>query len=253
MEEKMTSPKKTARLAGLLYLITVCTTLYAHIYVPSQIFVRGDAVATTNNILANEFLFRSCIVVSLIEAAVFLFLVLALYRLLKEVNHHLARLMVALAGVQIPVAFVLATCKLTALMILKSDVSLTVSAGQLPHLAMLFLEIVGYGNATLALFGGLWLFPFGLLVYKSRFIPRIPGVLLIIAGTGYTFGSLLSLLFPDYGQPQVMPFIFFCLGEISMMLWLLIKGVKAHVSIEVISETKTVIRPSAAKTKEFIE
>ena len=252
MEQKMTSLKNTARVAGLLYLIIVFTALYAHIYVPSQIFVRGDADATTNNILANEFLFRTCIVVSLIEATIFLFLVLGLYRLLKEVNNHLAGLMVALVGVQIPVAFVLATFKLTSLMILKSDVS-NILSSQLPGLAMLFLEINGYGNATLALFGGLWLIPFGLLVYKSRFIPRIFGVLLIIAGTGYTFDSLISMLFPDYGQPRILAFIFFGLGEISIMLWLLIKGVKDHISIEVISETKTTIRSSAVKMKEYIE
>lgn len=249
----MTSLKKTARVAGLLYLVMVLTSLYAHVYVPLQIFVKGDAVATTNNILANEFLFRTCIVVGLIEATIFLFLVLNLQRLLKEVNNHLARLMVALVGVQIPFAFILATLKLTSLMILRSDLSNTVSHGQLPDLAMLFLQITRYGNATLALFGGLWLFPLGLLVYKSRFIPRIFGVLLIIAGTGYTSGSLTSMLFPGYSQPQLLPFVFFGLGEISMMLWLLFKGVKDYVSIEIISETKTPIRPSAVKIKEYIE
>ena len=248
----MSSLKKTARVAGLLYLIIVFTALYAHVYVPLQIFVRGDAIATTNNILANEFLFRTCIVVSLIGATIFLVLVLTLYRLLKEVNNHLTRLMVALVGVQIPVAFVLAAFKLTSLMILKSDVSNTLS-GQFPDLAMLFLEINGYGNATLALFGGLWLIPFGLLVYKTHFIPRIFGVLLIIAGTGNTFGSLISILSPDYSPSQVLPFVFFGLGEISMMLWLLIKGVKDHVSIEVMSETKTTIRPTAIKMKEYVE
>jgi hypothetical protein len=253
MEEKMTSLKKTARVTGLLYLIMILTSLYAHVYVPLQIFVKGDAVATTNNILANEFLFRTCIVVSLAEAALFLFLVLNFYRLLKGVNNHLARLMVALVGVQIPVAFVLGTLKLTALMILKNEVSINISFGQLPELAMLFLQVTRYGNEALALFGGLWLLPFGMLVYQSRFIPRILGILLIIAGTGYTSGSLLSMLYPDYSQPQVLPFIFFGLGEISIMLWLLIKGVKEYVSIEIISETKTTIRPSAVDMKEYVK
>ncbi len=253
MEEKMTSLKKTARVAGLLYLLIILTSLYAHVYVPLQIFVKGDAVATTNNILANEFLFRTCIVVSLVGATIFLFLALSLYRLLKEVSTPLAKVMVALVGVQIPVAFVLGTLKLTALMILKNEVSITVSPGQLPDLAMLFLQITRYGYVTLALFGGLWLFPLGLLVYKSRFIPRIFGVLLIVAGTGYTLGSLISMLFPGYSQPPVLPFIFFGLGEITMMLWLLIKGVKDYVSIEIISEIKKTLKPSIVKMKEFIE
>ncbi len=166
MEEKMTSLKKNARIAGSLYLIMVLTSLYAHVYVPLQIFVKGDAVATTNNILANEFLFRTCIVVSLVGATIFLFLALSLCRLLKEVSTPLAIVMVALVGVQIPIAFVLGTLKLTSLMILKNEVSITVSPGQLPDLAMLFLQITRNGYTTLALFGGLWLFPLGLLVYK---------------------------------------------------------------------------------------
>jgi hypothetical protein len=253
MEEKMTSPKKTARVAGLLYLMLVLTSLFAHVYVPLQIFVKGDPVATTRNILANEFLFRTCIVVSLAGATIFLFLVLNLQRLLKEVNNRLARLMTALVAVQIPVAFILGALKLTALMILKDELSIAVSPSELPGLAMLFLETTRNGYSIVALFGGLWLFPFGLLVYKSRFIPRLFGLLLIIAGTGYTSGSLLSILFPDYSQPPVLPFIFFGLGEVSIMLWLLIKGVKEYVSIEIIAETKTTIRPSTVKTEEYVK
>jgi len=253
MEKKMTSFKKTARVSGLLYLLMILTSLYAHVYVPLQIFVKGDAVATTNNLLANEFLFRTCIVVSLAGAIIFLFLALSLYQLLKEVSTPLGKVMIAFAGVQIPIAFILGTLKLTSLMILKNEISITVSPGQLPGLSMLFLQITRYGYETLALFGGLWLFPLGLLVYKSKFIPRIFGLLLIIAGTGYTSGSLISMLFPGYSQPQLLPFIFFGLGEISIILWLLVKGVKDHVSIKIISETKTTIRPSAVKMKEYIE
>jgi len=248
----MTLLKKTARVAGLLYLLMVLTSLYAHVYVPLQIFVKGDAVATTNNILANEFLFRTCIVVSLVGATIFLFLALSLYRLFREVSTPLTKVMIALVGMQIPVAFVLGTLKLTALMILKNEVSVTVSPGQLPDLAMMFLQITRYGYVTLALFGGLWLFPFALLAYKSKFIPRIFGVLLIISGTGYTVDNLIAMLFPDYSQPPVLAFIFFA-GEIAMMLWLLIKGVKDYVSIEIISETKATVRPSSVKMKEYIE
>ncbi|MDB5205347.1 MAG: hypothetical protein JWR72_422 [Flavisolibacter sp.] len=253
MEQKITSLKRTARVTGLLYLIMILTSVYAHVYVPLQIFVKGDAVATTRNILANEFLFRTCIVVSLIETIIFLFLVLNLYQLFKGVNNHLARLMVALVAVQIPVAFVLGTLKLTSLLILKNELSFTVPPSELPNLAMLFLETTRNGNTILALSGGLWLFPFGLLVYKSRFIPRIFGVLLVSAGTGYIAGSLLSMLLPGYTQPQVLPFIFFGVGEISIVLWLLIKGAKDYVSIEVIAETKTTIRPSIVKIKEYTE
>lgn len=82
---------------------------------------------------------------------------------------------------------------------------------------------------TLEVFFGLWLLPFGLLIYKSGFIPRIIGVLMLIAGFGYTIDSLTSLLFPTLGSfTKPIAFTFSGVGEIITMLWLLIKGVKEH-------------------------
>src|SRR6185503_18686548 len=101
MEEKTASLKKTARLAGLMYLLMGIPAPYALIYVPSKIIVHGDAAATANNILANEFLFRTGIVSQLISQTLFIFLVLVLYGLLKQVNEHQAKLMVALVIVSI--------------------------------------------------------------------------------------------------------------------------------------------------------
>src|SRR5829696_8239880 len=98
MKAKASSLKKMARLAGVLYLALILSSLYSHWFVPSKIFVRGNAVATTNNILANEFLFRTSVIVSLLEMVIFLFLVLVLFRLFKQVNHQLSIVMVALAG-----------------------------------------------------------------------------------------------------------------------------------------------------------
>jgi len=253
MKEKITSLKKTARLAGILYLAMVFTSLYAHMYVPLQIWVGGDAAATSNNILANEFLFRTCVVVSLVEVIILLFLVLVLHRLFKPVNDQLTRLMVALAGVQIPIAFVLGAFKITALMILKGEVASTFSTAQLPDLAILFLEITRYGGITLELLSGLWLFPFGMLVYKSRFIPHILGVLPIIAGVGYMVDSLTFILIPNYhAYTQIAALIFSGVGELSIIFWLLIKGVKEHIAINVVSETKTTVRSSTGKLKEYI-
>ncbi|MGZ5190233.1 MAG: DUF4386 domain-containing protein [Flavisolibacter sp.] len=237
MEERMFSIKKTARVAGLLYFLMIIAAVYSHIYVPSQLLVREDPAATSRNILDNEFLFRSCIVVNLAGAIIFLFLSLTLYRLFQQVNNQLASILVALVVVQIPVIFILNAFKLTSLMILKGD------PGQLPDLSMLFLQMNGYGMMTLALFAGLWLFPFGLLVYKSRFIPRVFGILLMIAASGYNLDGLLGMLFPDYGQPQILPYIFFGIGEIPIMLWLLFQGVKDHLSIEIIAEVKTQAKP----------
>jgi hypothetical protein len=236
MEDKLTSLKRTARHAGLLYLVIVLASVYGHMYVPSQIFVMGDAAATAGNILANEFLFRSCIVAGLIETTAFLLLALTLYCLLKDVNGQQAKLMAALIGVQVPVALVFAVVKFMALMTLKPDAQGMIPAGGVPGVAMIFLNIIRNGSAVLGIFSGLWLFPLGMLIIRARFIPRALGILLVVSGAGNLVYGLLSVLFPNFVQTPVPAFVFFVLGEIPVMLWLLTRGVKDHISITVVSE-----------------
>ncbi len=226
MENKIYSLKKTARLAGLLYLFLIITGVYIIMYVPSKIMAEGDAVATAKNILSNELLFRTGIIGDIISNTIFVFLVLVLYRLFKQVNEHRAKLMVALVIVQIPVVFIMEALNITSLMIFKGEILKTFELTQRQDLAMLFLKINEYGTLALEMFWGLWLIPFGQLVYKSRFIPRILGIFLIIAGIAYMIDSFISLLFPSYhafvNQPTLL---LVAIGEISIMLWLLIKGV----------------------------
>ena len=231
MENNENSLKKTARIAGLLYLILVITGVFSIVYVSSQIIVQGDAVTTAKNILAKEFLFRAGIINDLISNTIFVFLALVLYRLLKQVNRNQAKLMVALVIVQIPVVFIIEAFNLTSLMLFKDELLQTFELNQRQDLAMLFLKINDYGTLTIEMFWGLWLLPFGLLVYKSRFIPRIFGILLIIAGIAYINSSLISLLFPIYSAIVNQPtLLLVALGEISITLWLLIKGVKDNIS-----------------------
>lgn len=223
----MNSNKTTARLAGLLYLLLTITGVYSLMYVPSQIFVHGDTAATARNILANEFLFRTGIFDDLISNTIFVILVLVLYRLFKQVNGHQARLMVALVMVSIPVVFITEAFNISALMILKGDILKAFEPGQRQDLAMLFLKINDYGTKVSELFWGLWLIPFGQLVYKSGFIPRILGIFLIINGLAYIILSFTFVLLPsdmDLVSKLTMPLLF--LGELPIMLWLLIKGVK---------------------------
>jgi hypothetical protein len=249
MEDRMASLKKTARLAGMLYLVIVLASVYGHMYVPLRIFVTGGAAATANNILANEFLFRTCIVAGLIETTAFLLLALALYHLLKDVNGRQAKLMAALMIVQVPVALVFAVVKFMALMTLKSAAPGIIPAGGLPGVAMIFLNIIRNGSAVLGIFSALWWFPLGMLLFRARFIPKALGVLLITSGAGSLAYSLVSVLFPGYSQTPLPEFIFFVLGEIPVMLWLLTKGVKDHISISVIAERHTSSRafPSVAQ------
>lgn len=227
MEKNIVSLRRTARLAGLLYLIWVITGLYGLMYVPSQTIVKNDTAATTNKILDNELLFRSGIINDLISITIGIFLIMALYRLLKGVNEYQAKLMFVLLFVTFPVAFIMDAFNIASLMILKGDVLKTFELSQRQDMAMFFFKISNYGSITLELFWGLWLIPFGQLVYKSGFIPRILGVFLVVNGITYMIHCLASLLFPDY-QDLVRQIAtpFWVLGEITITLWLLIKGVK---------------------------
>ena len=228
----MNSLKRTTRLAGLLYLIWVITGIYGVFYIPSQTIVPGDVAATANKILANEFLFRTGIINDIICNTIWVFLVFILYKLFKQVNERQSKLLVALVIVQIPAVFFMEALNIASLMILKGEVLKTFEISQRQDLAMLFFKISDYGSIVLETFWGLWLLPFGLLVYRSVFIPRILGVFLILNGIAYVIHSFTSLLLPDYqATVRLFAFPFWILGEISIMLWLLIKGVKDNVTV----------------------
>ena len=227
----MNSIKKTARLAGLLYLVWIITGLYAMFYIPSQINMRGDAVTTAQNILSNEFLFRTSVVNDLISSTIWVFMVLVLYRMFKQVNERQAKLLVAFVFVQIPVVFIMDAFNLTSLMILKGEILKTFELTQRQDLAMLFLKINDYGVLILETFWGLWLFPLAILVYRSRFLPRFLGVWLIITGIFYLVLSFTSIMLPQYkdmvsNSPFALPAE---VGEVAFMLWLLIKGAKNNI------------------------
>lgn len=230
LENEIASLKKTARLAGLLYLIWILTAIYGLMYVQPKTIVEGDAVATAAKILANEFLFRTGIVNGIISSIVWVLIGLTLYRLFKHINERQAKLLVALVIVQIPVGFFMEALNITSLMLFKGEILKTFELGQRQDLAMLFLKINDYVTIALEMFWGLWLFPFGQLVYKSGFIPRILGVFLILNGIAYIIHCFTHLLLPNY-QALVFQFAtpIWTLGEISIMLWLLIKGVKNNI------------------------
>lgn len=220
----MTSPaiapmSRTARLAGALYLAMMPFGFFGIIYVPTSLVVSGDPSATVENILASELLFRSGIVSHLIAQVIFIFLVLTLYRLLESVDKRRAVLMVVLALVGIPMAMLIEVNHLAVLELL--DNADAFPRAQLYAQAMWLMETRGQGVLVTQVFWGLWLVPLGLLVFKSGFLPKFLGVLLIIAGAGYVFDSATQLLFP--GFPVVSFFTF--VGELLFTLWLLVKGV----------------------------
>jgi len=222
--------KKTARVAGLWYLLVAITGAFSIVYVPGTLIVPGDATATADRILASESLFRLGIVSELISAVGFIFLVLALRRLFKETSEQLASLMVIFVLVSVPISFVNVLNEIAALILLRAPDFLSVfDKHQLDALALLFLRLHSQGLFVVAgIFWGLWLLPLGLLVIRSGFAPRALGVLLIPAGVAYVAVSAASLLLPQYLPLVSTVAIPVEAGEVPMIVWLLITGAKGR-------------------------
>jgi hypothetical protein len=224
----MTSLSKNARVAGLLYILASVVGVVRLLYIPSKLFVDGNAAATANNIVAHESLFRWGIVSALLASALWLFVPLALYRLLKGVDQALAVLMVILGSLmQVPIFFVNTANDVAALLFARGADFLSVfDKPQRDAFARLFLNLHHQLDLASLVFAGLWLFPFGLLVYKSRFLPRFLGVWLMIGCFGWLAFSFSGFLLPgseDKLFTAIQPFTF---GEVAIMLWLVIMGAK---------------------------
>jgi len=218
---------KIARLAGLAYLVLVLTGLFNLVYVPSQLIVWGDAATTVSNILNSEFLFRLGIVVGVICFISFLILPFILYRLFESVNRTYAVAMVVLAVVSVPISIFNMINKVDVLTLLSGAQYLeSFEIEQVHTQVMLLLKSYSNGIAVVQIFWGLWLFPFGYLAFKSGYLPRIFGILLMLGCFGYLIKFFRFFLFPTLDIPYVgMPG---SLGEIGICLWLLIMGVKGE-------------------------
>lgn len=220
--------KITARIAGALYLGLVITGIFYLRYVPSKLIDSNDAAATFNNIVENEKLFRFGILAGLIGQTIFLILPLVLARLLHRVNKTYAVLMVALAVVSVPVSLVNLLNYFTVLNLVSGKNYLTMFQPQeLQQQVLFYLDSYSSGNQLVSLFWGLWLFPFGYLVFKSGFIPKILGVLLMIGCLGYVVNFLGNLLMTDYRSTGISSITRLAsIGELAICLWLLIVGVR---------------------------
>ncbi len=224
----MSSTHNPGRVAGVWYLLLCVLGPLRLIYIPSKLFVHGNATATANNIAAHELLFRLGIATDLFCGTILIFLVLALYRLLKGVDQNLAVLMVILGGV-LPAAvdFFNVLNDAAALILVRGADFLSVfDKPQRDALAMLFLRLHHQEIVAAEILWGLWLFPLAILVYRSRFLPRFLGVWLIINGFAYLTISFTGLLLPQY-EDMVSNVAFpALLGEMAFMLWLVMKGAK---------------------------
>src|SRR5438105_4892554 len=222
---------KAARIAGAVYLSMVLTAPFSLIYVPGKLIVRGNAAATAENILAHETMFRLSILGDLVGQVIFVCLAVVLYRLLSGVNKTWAGLMVAFVLVSAAVGFLNTLNNIGALLLFRGGEFLAVfDKAQRDALGMLFTRLHTHGIFIDEIFWGLWLFPFGLLVYRSGFLPRFIGVWLMINCFGYVFLSVISFFFPAYDDKAFLylqPVLF---GELAIMLYLLIKGARVPTS-----------------------
>lgn len=220
---------KRARVAGFLYLSLLPFDIFGSLYVPSILIVPGDAAATARNIMASESLFRLGIVSALIGQIVVILVALALYQLLKPVNQNMAVLMVIFNLVATPIAMLNELNQLAILLLLHGPDHLRVfTPDQLHTLVSLFLNLHALGLNIVGLFWGLWLLPMGYLVFKSGFLPRILGVLLIIGCFGYLIQSFTAFLLPNFEVYIAWLAVLTSWGELLLSLWLSIKGVNVE-------------------------
>ena len=217
---------KAARIAGAIYLLEVLIGPFALIYIPNVMYVSGNASATAHNILTHETLFRFGIVSYLVGGVISLALTLALYQLFKSVDKNLAALIVILGGLMVtPIFFLNALNWVAALLLAHGADFLNVfTRAQQDALALLFIKLHSQGDIIGEIFWGLWLFPFGVSIIKSGFLPRFLGGWLILAGFAYLILSFTGLLSPQHYDKVFSIASPVLLGEIAVMLWLLIKG-----------------------------
>jgi len=223
----MNAESRLARVAGLLYLIVVLTGLFSLAYVPSKVMVHGDPQATLQRMAAFEALLRYGVASFLVEQVAFLLLVCALYRLLRSADQVVAAIMVILVVASIPPALMSAVERLNLLSLLdRSDV--THASDQLLALARSSFDAYSHGLLVTSLFWGLWLFPFGFLIMRSRLLPRVLGVFLMIGCAGYVVDVLCSIVLPGYGDMAMSNYMTLpaAIGEIGSCLWLLAAGIR---------------------------
>ena len=224
----MNSIKKTARMAGLTYLIYIVISVFADVLGRSKLIVLGDAATTARNIMASAWQFRIGFVVDLVAAVLFLLTAWALYVLLKPVNKNLALLflLLNLGGVAVwcfSDLFLIAS----QLLLSGADYLKVFQADQLQALAMVSLYVYKNGFSGIAqIFFSAWLFPLGYLVFKSGFLPRILGIVLMVECFAWLLYPIQFFLFPGNVVLTYLSSAVGFIGELSLTLWLLIKGVK---------------------------
>jgi hypothetical protein len=218
--------KATAHRAGILYFVFMIIAIIREFVFPAFMVV-GDASATAHNITAAEPMYRLGILLSFVTLVMFIFLVGLLYQLFRDVDRGYATAMMLLVTGGVALALANLVSEFAPLVLFNgADYWLAFSKPQLDALALGALRLHSAGAAVTTVFWGLWLFPFGILVIKSGFFPRILGYLLVVAGCAYVTYSVTAITLPEYRQAVarlMMPLYF---GEVPIIFWLMIKGAR---------------------------
>ena len=227
-QETMNSPKRLARVAGLLYLLVGIFGGLAVGYVTPKVYAAGDAAATAGNLLANAGLVLFGVMADLLQATVFIFLALALYALLKDVNRNAARAMVFLVAIATAIMCLNEIFQFSALQV-AGDASYEAAFGAAgaQALVMLLMDMHHYGFLIAQIFFALWLVPLGILAYQSGMFPRALGIVLVVAGVSYLVDMIAAFVFPEisaaiHGFLAIPPTI----AEVWTLVYLLVVGVK---------------------------
>jgi hypothetical protein len=222
----MNSIKKQARFAAILYFLNALPAPFALLYVPSVLIVRGNATATANNVRDSETLLRLGMAGELFSSTVVIFAVLAFYSLFKAVSGKHARAMLVLMLISVPISYLNVLNDLAALTFARAPEFLSIfDQAQRDALTLFFLRLHSQGFILAQIFWGLWLFPFGILIMRSGFVPRFLGISVIVAGCGYVISSCASLFLPAYA-PSISQFAMILeMGELPL-IWMLIWGAR---------------------------
>lgn len=217
LKEEKWSPKIWARVAGLIGILVLVSGSYTH-SINSGLIDYDNAATTSNNLINGEWMFRIGFVSGLLMETIFIFYAFILFQLLKPVNKSYALLMLILALIPAPIFFINQLTHFAALFLAKENMLQEM---------MFYLNLHKQGGLVISIFFGLWLLPLGYLVFKSKYLPKFLGVLLMIGCFGYLINFVQGVLFPGsestlWTSPAL---VVTHVSEILLMLWLLIMGI----------------------------
>jgi hypothetical protein len=228
-EEQMGSLTKRARLTGLLWLLGSATAGFSLVYVRPQILVPGDAAATVSNMLAFESLFRAGIASMVLSQILLLMFGLAIFRIFQTVNRTLATVCVISLAVGCGVGIVNSLNSLGAItLVTNPDYAKAFQPDQINALTMTFLRMGNYGVGLVEIFMSIFLFSFGLLVLRSKYMPAFIGILLVVGSLGFPINTFTKILIPQFYSATFtqIAMVGGALGGALPMLWLLIMGAR---------------------------